>query len=167
MALRSWTIGVFGSIFGIFRGIAFLLASVGLYAAIAHSVSERTQEIGVRLAMGARVTDVLRLVFAQGMGQLAIGPTIGPAAALAVTRVTGHLPVDVSPTDPLTFTSVAPALTLAGILGCAIPARRRRGRMRVRAREERLNTRLGRSRTCPTLTPALPTAGACPGGKTE
>lgn len=124
VALHNWTLRVFGSMFAIFGGIAFLLASVGLYAVIAHSVNQRTQEIGVRLAMGAKMTDVLRLVFAQGMGQLAIGLAIGLAAALAVTRVMGDLLVGVSPTDPLTFTTVALVLVLAGVLGCAIPARR-------------------------------------------
>ena len=124
VALRSWTIGVFGSMFGIFGGIAFLLASVGLYAVIAHSVSQRTQELGVRMAMGAKAADVLRLVFSQGMRKLAMGLAIGLAAALAVTRLMVDLLVGVSPNDPLTFTAVALALIVAGVLGCAIPARR-------------------------------------------
>jgi putative ABC transport system permease protein len=124
VALRSWTLAVFGGMFGIFGGIAFLLASVGLYAVVAHSVSQITQEIGVRLAMGASVADILRLIFRQGMGQLAIGLTLGLAAALAVTRVMGDLLIGVSPTDPATFGAVALVLTLAGLLGCAIPARR-------------------------------------------
>ncbi|MBZ5625524.1 MAG: ABC transporter permease [Acidobacteriia bacterium] len=124
VALRSRTIGVLGSMFAIFGSIAFLLASVGLYAVIAHSVNQRTQEIGVRLAMGAKVTDVLRLVFAQGLGQLAIGLALGLAGALAVTRVMDDLLVGVSPTDPVTFAAVALVLVFAGILGCAIPARR-------------------------------------------
>jgi predicted permease len=124
VALRSRIIGVLGTMFAIFGGLAFLLASVGLYAVIAHAVNQRTQEIGVRLAMGASMTDVLKLVFAQGMGQLTIGLTLGMAGAFAVTRVMDDLLVGVSPTDPLTFASVALALTLAGILGCAVPARR-------------------------------------------
>jgi putative ABC transport system permease protein len=122
--MRSWPLGLFGSMFAIFGAIAFGLASMGLYAVVAHSVSQRTQEIGVRLAMGANVADVLRLVFAHGMRQLAIGMAIGLAIALAVTRALGGLLVGVSPSDPLTYAAVALSLTLAGVLGCAIPARR-------------------------------------------
>src|SRR5579871_943342 len=122
--MRSWILGVFGSMFAIFGGIAFLLASVGLYAVIAHSVSQRTQEIGVRLAMGAKARDVLRMIFTQGMRQLTIGLAIGLLAALAVTRALNDLLVGVSPSDPATYVMVALALVTAGALGCAIPARR-------------------------------------------
>jgi len=121
---RNWPYRVFGSLFAIFAAIALALASVGLYAVIAHSVSQRTQEIGVRIALGARDGNILRLVFSQGLRQLAIGLVIGLAAALAVTKVLKSLLVDVSPTDPATFASVAIVLALAAGLGCLIPARR-------------------------------------------
>ncbi len=121
---RNWPYRVFGSLFAIFAVIALALASVGLYAVIAHSVSQRTQEIGVRMALGATGSNVMRLVFSQGMTQLAIGLVIGLAAALAVTKVLKSLLVDVSPSDPLTFVLAAFVLSLAAAGGCLIPARR-------------------------------------------
>jgi predicted permease len=124
MERRNWPYRVFGSLFAIFAAIALALASVGLYAVIAHSVSQRTQEIGVRMALGATSSNVMRLVFSQGMTQLAIGLVIGLAAALGVTKVLKSLLVDVSPSDPLTFGLAAFVLTLAAAGGCLIPARR-------------------------------------------
>lgn len=121
---QNWPYKVFGTLFSIFAAIALGLASVGLYAVIAHSVNQRTQEIGVRIALGARDRNILSLVFSQGMIQLAIGLAIGLAAAFAVTKVLKTLLVDVSPTDPATFASVTLILTLAAGLGCLIPARR-------------------------------------------
>ncbi len=97
---QNWPYRVFGSLFAIFAVIALGLASVGLYAVIAHSVSQRTQEIGVRIALGARDSNILRLVFSQGMTQLVIGLVLGLAAAVAVTKVLKALLIDVSPTDP-------------------------------------------------------------------
>jgi predicted permease len=124
LAQQNWPWRVFGTMFAIFAAIALLLASVGLYAVIAHSVSQRTQEIGVRIAMGASGWNILGLVFSQGMKQLAIGLALGLAAAFGVTRALTALLVGVSPSDPATFISVAIVLTLAGMLGCMIPARR-------------------------------------------
>ncbi len=121
---QNWPYRVFGTLFAIFAAIALGLASVGLYAVIAHSVSQRTQEIGVRIALGARDSNILRLVFSQGMTQLAIGLVLGLAAAFAVTKILKTLLVDVSPTDPTTFISVTLILALAAGLGCLIPARR-------------------------------------------
>jgi putative ABC transport system permease protein len=121
---QNWPYRVFGSLFAIFATIALALASVGLYAVIAHSVSQRTQEIGVRMALGATSSNVMRLVFSQGMTQLAIGLVIGLAAALGVTKVLKSLLIDVSPSDPLTFGLSAFVLTLAASAGCLIPARR-------------------------------------------
>ena len=123
---QNWPYRVFGSLFAIFAALALALAlaSVGLYAVIAHSVSQRTQEIGVRMALGATSSNVMRLVFSEGMTQLAIGLVIGLAAALGVTKVLKSLLVDVSPSDPLTFGLAAFVLTLAAAAGCLIPARR-------------------------------------------
>ena len=120
----NWPYRVFGILFAIFAGIALLLASVGLYAVIAHSVSQRTQEIGVRMALGATSSHVLHLVMSQGLAQMFIGLAIGIPGALAVTKVLNSLLVDVSSTDPATFLGVAAVLLLAAVFGCFIPARR-------------------------------------------
>ena len=124
IALARWPQRVFGSMFAIFAGIALLLATVGLYAVVAYGVSQRTQEIGVRVALGASAGSILRMVFMSGMGQATIGLGLGLAAAFGVTRVLTAIFVGVSPTDPLTFGIVAGLLLAAAILGCAFPAHR-------------------------------------------
>jgi putative ABC transport system permease protein len=93
-------------------------------AVVAYGVSHRTQEIGLRVALGASSSSILRMVFTRGMRQAAIGLFLGLAAAFAVTRVLSAILVGVSPTDPLTFGLVASVLIAAATLGCAIPARR-------------------------------------------
>jgi predicted permease len=124
LALNYWQQGVFGSLFGTFAAIALVLASVGLYAVIAHSVSQRTQEIGVRMALGASAQNILSMVFAQGMRQLLIGLAVGLVAAFGATRVLASQLVQVSPTDPTTFILISLVLGAAAMLGCLIPARR-------------------------------------------
>ena len=96
--------------------MALLLASVGLYAVIAHSVGQRTQEIGVRMAMGASTWSILSMVLAHGMRQLIIGLAAGLAVSFGLNRVLGALLVGVTPADPLTFVTVALVLTLAGVV---------------------------------------------------
>ena len=122
--MMLWPLRIFGSMFAIFALVALMLASVGLYAVVAQAVNQRTHELGVRVALGASSAAILRMVFAQGMRQMALGLAIGLAAAFGVTRVIGALLVGVSPTDPITFGSVALVLTLAAVTGCAVPARR-------------------------------------------
>jgi predicted permease len=117
-------IGIFVALFTIFAAIALLLASVGLYAVIAHSVSQRTREIGLRMAVGGTARDIVWLVFGQGLRQVVAGLIIGLIAAFGVTRVLRAVLVDVSPSDPMTFLAVVAVLLLTGVLGCAIPARR-------------------------------------------
>jgi len=124
LALDRWPFRVFGSMFAIFGGVALLLATVGLYAVVAYGVSRRTQEIGVRVALGASSASILRMVFTAGMRQAAIGLALGLLAAYGVTRALNALLVGISPTDPLTFGIVAAVLLSAATLGCAIPARR-------------------------------------------
>ncbi len=124
IGLQTWPYRVFGGMFAIFAAVALVLASMGLYAVIAHSVSQRTQEIGVRLALGASSRSILSMIFGQGLRQLALGLAVGLAAAFAVCRVLQVILVNVSPTDPTTFTAVALILSIAAMLGCAIPARR-------------------------------------------
>jgi putative ABC transport system permease protein len=119
-----WNRGLYGGLFLIFAAVALLLASVGLYAVIAHSVSQRTQEIGVRMAMGATARDIRKLVFIQGMFPLGIGLIIGLPAALAVNRVLKAELVQVSPADPVTLVAASAILILSATLGCLIPARR-------------------------------------------
>src|SRR5205823_7267249 len=94
---QRWPFRVFGSLFAIFALIALVLASVGIYAVMAYSVGQRTQELGVRMALGATSGNVLRLVFASGLRQLAIGITLGLAAAWGATRVLSGLLVQITP----------------------------------------------------------------------
>ncbi len=116
--------GVSGVLFLIFAAIALLLAAIGLYAVIAHSMSQRTQEIGIRMAVGATARDILKLALMQGILPLGIGLTIGLAASLAVNRVLKAELVQVSPADPITLVIASATLILAATLGCLIPARR-------------------------------------------
>jgi len=114
----------YGTLFLIFAGIALLLASVGLYAVVAHSVNQRTQEIGIRMAVGASTRDILSLVFRQGMLPLAIGLSIGLVVSLGVNRFLKAQLVNISPSDPITLAVASAALILSAMLGCFIPARR-------------------------------------------
>lgn len=104
--------------------MALLLASVGLYAVIAHSVGRRTQEIGVRMAMGATPRNILWLVFEQSMRHMLVGIAIGLLGAFLLTRILRSFLVQVSPVDPITFCAAALLLILAAALGCLAPARR-------------------------------------------
>jgi putative ABC transport system permease protein len=124
LAERRWPFRVFGSLFSIFALIALALSSVGIYAVMAYSVSRRTQEIGVRMALGATTADVLRLVLSLGVKQLAIGLAIGLAAAFGLTRVLTALLVRISPTDPTTFAGISLLLTVIALIACWVPARR-------------------------------------------
>jgi putative ABC transport system permease protein len=119
-----WDSRFYGALFLIFAAIALLLASIGLYTVIAHSLSQRTQEIGIRMAIGATARDILKLVFVQGMIPLGIGLAIGLAASLAVNRVLESMLVQISPSDPVTLAVASAALIFSGALGCWIPARR-------------------------------------------
>jgi putative ABC transport system permease protein len=119
-----WSNSVNGILFLVFAAIALLLASVGLHAVVAHAVSQRTLEIGIRTAMGATARDILTLVFRQGMFPVGIGLTIGLPVALAVTPVLKSQLVSVSPADPVTFVVASGVLVLSATLGCWIPARR-------------------------------------------
>ncbi|MGH9937816.1 MAG: ABC transporter permease, partial [Blastocatellia bacterium] len=109
---------------GVFAGIALLLAGVGLYAVMAYAVSQRTREIGVRLALGAQSRDILRLITGQGLKLTLAGLALGMMGAFALTRVMAPLLYGVTATDPLTFILISLALAGAALLACWIPGRR-------------------------------------------
>ncbi|MFL6254126.1 MAG: ABC transporter permease [Pyrinomonadaceae bacterium] len=109
---------------GLFAGVALILAAVGVYGVMSHAVAQRTHEIGVRLALGARGRDVLGMIIRQGLALTLTGLAVGLAVALALVRVMNSLLYKVSATDPLIYGGVAAALTLSALLACYIPARR-------------------------------------------
>lgn len=109
---------------GIFAAVALVLSAVGVYGLIAYSVTQRTQELGIRIALGAQRRDVLRLVLAQGTRLTLLGVAIGILAALAFSRLLATLLFGVSATDPLTFAGVAGLLAFVALAACFIPARR-------------------------------------------
>jgi putative ABC transport system permease protein len=109
---------------GLFAALALTLAAVGIYGLMAYSVNQRTHEIGLRIAMGARSRDILHLVITDGAKLAFLGIAIGVLAALALTRMMATLLFDVKPTDPATFAVVAILLASVGLVACYIPARR-------------------------------------------
>lgn len=111
-------------LFGSFAAVAMLLAGLGIYGVMAYSVAQRTQEIGIRLALGAQSRDVLRMVLTQGMTLAVIGIALGLAASFGLTRLMSNLLFGISPTDPLTFAVITVLLTTIAWLACLIPAMR-------------------------------------------
>jgi putative ABC transport system permease protein len=108
----------------LFALTALLLAGLGIYGVISYLVSERTHEIGIRLALGAPTRSILRMVLRQGLTLALTGAGVGLACALLVSQLMAGLLYGVSPTDPLTFASVAVVLIGVALLACYIPARR-------------------------------------------
>ena len=121
----SVTLYTFGfAMIGIFAVVALVLAAIGIYGVMAFAVTQRTQEIGIRMALGARALDVLTLIVRNGMSLAAIGVVAGLVGAFVVTRLMGSLLFGVSPTDTVTFAFVTAGLLLVALFACYIPARR-------------------------------------------
>jgi putative ABC transport system permease protein len=124
LARPLWYIRLFGTMFMIFGGIALFLAAIGLYAVMSFSVSRRTKEVGIRMALGAQSGQVIRLIFRQGAWQLGVGITLGLLLAAAIGRLTSVILFDVRPRDPEVFGAVVLVLSITGLFACLVPARR-------------------------------------------
>jgi putative ABC transport system permease protein len=111
-------------IIGVFAVVALLLAVTGIYGVMSYVVTQRTQEIGIRMALGATVTDILKLTLARGFKLVAMGLVVGLAGAFLLTRLLATLLFSISATDPLTFAAVAIVLAVVALVACFIPARR-------------------------------------------
>ena len=109
---------------GLFAALALILAAVGIYGAMAYAVNQRRHEIGIRIALGAQRSDVLRIILADGANIALFGVASGIAGALVLTRLMASLLFDVKPTDPATFVGVAILLAVVALAACYIPARR-------------------------------------------
>jgi putative ABC transport system permease protein len=119
-----WFVRVFGTMFMIFGFVALFLASIGLYAVMSFSVSRRTREVGIRMALGAQGRDVVRMIFNQGLLQLGVGMTFGLALALGISQLLKIILFQVQPRDPTIFGGVAAVLIAVGLFACFLPARR-------------------------------------------
>jgi predicted permease len=124
LAQATWPYRVFGSLFAIFAIVALVMSAVGLYAVMAYSVTQRTAEIGVRMALGAEGRQVSWLVLRRGLVQMGTGLGLGLAGAFFLARVMRSLLVQVSPNDPLTFAAITAVLAAVAASACLVPARR-------------------------------------------
>jgi putative ABC transport system permease protein len=111
-------------VMAIFAGMAVILAAVGVYGVMAYSVSRRTHEIGIRIALGAQLRDVMRLILGRGLSLVVFGISVGIAGALALTRFLSSLLYGIKPRDPMTFIAVSVVLIGVALIASYIPARR-------------------------------------------
>jgi len=126
LAQQRWPFRIFGTMFAIFAGIALMLSAVGLYAVTAYSVTQRTQEIGVRTALGAQSAQVMWLFLRRAFFHLGVGLAIGVAGAFGVGRIfqAGNMLVQTSAQDPIIIVSIASLLAVVALAACLWPARR-------------------------------------------
>ena len=122
LGLHTWRVLSISMV--LFAAIALLLAAVGIYGVMSYSVSRRTQEIGIRMSLGARPADVLWIVVRQGIAQALAGTAAGIAGALLLSKLMTKMLYAVQPTDPVTFTGVAGILVLVALLAAGVPARK-------------------------------------------
>jgi predicted permease len=130
---QQWYLHLFSKLFSGFALIALLMAAVGIYAVLAQATNSRTQEIGVRMALGADARNIVALVMRRGLWQIAAGLGLGLAAAFPAARLMASLPIGVSSSDPVIFVIVASLLAIVGLLACWIPAHRAAGLDPVKA----------------------------------
>lgn len=124
VSLASWSARTGAAVLGVFGLLGLLLAAIGIYGVMSYSVSRRTREIGLRMALGAEASDVIKLIVKQGMGLTLIGAVIGLMLAVAVTRLLASLLYGVTATDPVTFAAVVLFVIGVAVLACYLPARR-------------------------------------------
>lgn len=124
IARPTWYIRVFGTMFMIFGFIALFLAAIGLYAVMSFSVSRRTREVGIRMALGAQAGDMVRLILQQGAWQLVAGVILGLGLAAGVAQLTRVILFEVQPRDPTIFGGVVGVLAISGLFACLVPALR-------------------------------------------
>jgi predicted permease len=124
LMMQQWPYRVFGSMFAIFALIALVLSAVGIYAVTSYAVTQRTSEIGVRMALGAQPKQVSWLILKSGCWQLAIGLGLGLLGGWGVTFVMQSLLIQISATDPVTFAAITAILSIVTLAACIIPARR-------------------------------------------
>ena len=124
LSIAYWGPNVAAGMAATFGVLALVLATMGLYSVMTYDVSQRTHEIGIRMALGASLRDVLRLIVSQGMRMVLIGTVLGLAGAFALTRVLASLLLGVGTTDVVTFVGVTGLMVAVALLACYIPARR-------------------------------------------
>jgi putative ABC transport system permease protein len=120
----TWAFGLFGTLFSIFGGIALFMSAVGLYGVMAFSVSSRTQEMGIRMALGASASKILGMIFKKGFIQLGVGMLVGLGLGAAMSQPMRAIMFDVNPNDPTVYLTIVLVLVIAGVFACFVPARR-------------------------------------------